>query len=270
MAEDTKNSVGDLENHSDGELTLRIGDLDAATRAPVTIHPDDPLDVAMTVMQSNNFSQLPVMREGQEVVGVLSWKSISARLLTGDAMESVRQCMDRNLTHKLVCQQTPLLDVAYDIAEYDYVLVRDCNGKITGIVTASDLSYQFIKTTQAFVTIGEIEYHLRNLFPFPQKSERNTSCYGRTSYVPGIGEYIEKTKDPNIRAILECEMDIDPDELKDHLKEAKRIRDDVMHFKDNFNLRYGVLSIEDNRKLQNIVQFFREWRNSMRVRDEHQ
>ena len=260
MAEDIKNNICDVESPSDDDPILRIGNLEGAKGPLSTVHPSDLLNVATTIMWLNNFSQLPVISDCRKVEGIISWKSIGLRSLSGRVMESVGQSMDSNLTGKIVCQQTPLLDVAYHIAEHDYILVRDCDGKITGIVTASDLSYQFMKTAQAFVTIGEIEYHLRNLFPIPPKSERNTSCCGKTPYVPGIGDYINEIKDAKMWERFGSNMKIDGNELAKHLKDVNRIRHDVMHFKDNFKLQHGVLSSEDNGKLQNTVQFFRDWK----------
>lgn len=270
MAEDTKASISDVGNRSAEDPILRIRDLDAATRPPMTVRTDDPLNAATTIMWLNNFSQLPVMKNNEDVEGFISWRSIGFRFSSGGVMSLVRHCMDDNLQRKIVCQQTPLLDVVYDIAEHDYVLVRDCDGKITGIVTASDLSYQFMKTAQAFVTIGEIEYHLRKLFPLPSKAERNTSCRHETPYVPGIGEYIDEMKDPKKWESIRSNLRIDGCTLAKHLKDVNRIRHDVMHFKDNFKLKHGVLSPEDTDTLQNTAQFFRDLHSSMKIRDEYQ
>ena len=270
MSEETRNTISDAKSLSDNDPILRIGDLEAAKGRVNTVRPSDPLNVATTIMWSNNFSQLPVMKDRRKVEGIISWKSIGLRLLSGRAMEFVSQCMASDLTGKIVSQQTPLLDVACQIAEHDYVFVRGCNDKITGIVTASDLSHQFIMTAQAFVTIGEIEYHLRKLFPLTVGSPTKSSRCHRTSYFPGFKAYIDAMKDPNKWKCLSSNIDVSGDEIARQLKCVNRIRDDVMHFKDNFSLKDGVLSPEDDSTLQNSVQFFRDLNRYMEVRDGRQ
>ena len=70
--------------------TIRIEILDAAKSPPVSVKPDDLLNVATTVMQLNDFSQLPVMQSERIVKGVVSWKSIAVRVLLEREREFVR------------------------------------------------------------------------------------------------------------------------------------------------------------------------------------
>ena len=258
MNEGNASCTSDQGKHCVEDPILRIGDLDAAT--PITVCLDDPLSRATTTMWLNNFSQLPVIKNNtdSDVCGVISWKSIGLRLSSGGEMKLVRQCMDENLSEWIVCNGTPLLDVAQYIAEHDYVLIQDDSGKVSKIVTASDLSHQFIKTARAFLTIGEIEYYLRKLFPLPQKSNRKASCCRKTSYVPGISAYVKEIEDPKSWKGFGSCVNIDIDVVSNHFKCVNCIRHDVMHFKDNFRLQQGILSSEDNEKLQNTLQFLRD------------
>lgn len=47
------------------------------------------------------------------------------------------------------------------ICEHGYVLVRDGNGRIGGIVTATDITQRFDATAWPFFVVGEIEFRLR-------------------------------------------------------------------------------------------------------------
>ena len=108
---------------------------------------------AVTIMQLNDFSQLPVMTNERSVKGVVSWKSITARTSLGQPSESVRQCMD---PEQVIDISTPLLDAVEVIQRHDYVLVKDSTNRITGIVTASDIAQQFSQLSSPFLLIGEI------------------------------------------------------------------------------------------------------------------
>ena len=71
------------------EATQRIASLPSANLNAVdgtklaTVPPDKPLSTATTIMQLNDFSQLPVMPGGdiRNVKGIISWKSIGARMV---------------------------------------------------------------------------------------------------------------------------------------------------------------------------------------------
>ena len=138
----------------------QIGTLEAANNEPVTVKPDHAISVAITVMQLRDYSQLPVMTNERDVKGMISWKSIGASLSLGRQCEYVRQCMD---PAEVIPISAPLFDAIGTIAVHGYVLVQDTNRVITGIVTASDLSNQFMGLAGPFLLIGEIEGHLRQL-----------------------------------------------------------------------------------------------------------
>ena len=53
--------------------TVRIGAIEAANRRPTVVSPNSPLSVATTLMQTNDFSQLPVMQNERDVNGIISW-----------------------------------------------------------------------------------------------------------------------------------------------------------------------------------------------------
>ncbi len=138
--------------------TNRIGSLGAANKKPRSVKPEEPLRAATTIMLLDNYSQLPVMTKVGKVLGIVSWESIGARLSLGQKCEFVQQCMD---TAEILEDKKPILEAM--VAEHGYVLVSDRDDAIVGIVTASDLSLQFMQLAEPFLRIGEIEGHLRNL-----------------------------------------------------------------------------------------------------------
>ncbi|WP_459162147.1 hypothetical protein ACQ5SK_08415 [Bradyrhizobium japonicum] len=56
-----------------------------------------------------------------------------------------------------------IFDAIPVIVTHQYVLVRSEDGRITGIITASDLSEQFQLLAEPFLLLGEIENLLRGL-----------------------------------------------------------------------------------------------------------
>ena len=106
------------------------------------------------------FSQLPVMQGDREVKGVVTWKSIGLRKALGSKCERVGDCP---APPRIVDANRTLFEPIPIIIEHGYVLVRQRDRRIRGIVTASDLSLQFQILSEPFLLLREIELHVRQL-----------------------------------------------------------------------------------------------------------
>ena len=232
----------------------RIGTLEAANRAPVCVHPDNPLNAATTIMQLHDYSQLPVMTSARNVSGIISWTSIGIRLSLGRHCENVRDCME---AAEIVSVTTPLHEAIATIAEHGYVLVRGIDQVITGIVTATDLSFQFMQLAGPFLFVGEIEGHLRNLihakFTLEQLRAASLTEEGRTIEGSGdltLGGYCRLLE--NKENWQHLALPIDRVEFVKHLDAVRQIRNDVMHFNPD------GLSDDQTKKLRDIARFFED------------
>jgi hypothetical protein len=56
--------------------TYRISKLATANNKPISVAPDASLQVAVTLMLNNDFSQLPVMSNERDVRGIITWTSM--------------------------------------------------------------------------------------------------------------------------------------------------------------------------------------------------
>ena len=63
----------------------------------------------------------------------------------------VRECM---VHAQVIDMQTPLADAMDVIHKHDFVIVRDKERKVTGIVTAVDLTHEFKQLTYPFLLIA--------------------------------------------------------------------------------------------------------------------
>jgi hypothetical protein len=93
-----KKSSGTPESNELGiasiDPTNRLGRLESANRVPISVKPDATLQKAVTLMLTNDFSQLPVMSGEREVKGIVSWKTIGSRLALKRDCPFVRDCME--------------------------------------------------------------------------------------------------------------------------------------------------------------------------------
>jgi CBS domain-containing protein len=226
--------VQDVEGTPTEDPAFRIGALPAANKKLVVTDRNDSLAKAVTLMLQHDFSQLPVMQGEREVKGMISWKSIGSKLALGCKCEKVSDCLE---DASIVDSSRPLFDAIQAIVEHGYVLVRNHDDRrITGMVTASDLSLQFQALSEPFLLLREIELHVRQLL---QHKLTNTDFDVLDSPPPSIhkpqnvadltfGQYARLFQHPKIWAKLN--LKIDAGVLTTLLEAIRDIRNDVMHF----------------------------------------
>ena len=189
---------------------------------------------AITLMMAHRYSQLPVMTTPDKVKGMISWESIGKRLALGLPCESVGDCMEEKYPE--IQSDTSLLSAIQRIEEDEYVLVRNPQNEISGIVTSSDLSRQFHRLGEPFLLIGEIENYVRTIIQpkfeldelaeakDPRDTEREVQHVSDLSF----GEYIRLIENKNRWKKLG--LNIDRQWFVKELGRIREIRNDVMHF----------------------------------------
>lgn len=235
--------------------TFRVGQLDAANRNPIHVRPDADLSRATTLMLLHDFSQLPVMQSEREVKGVVSWRSIGKHTALGRPCTFVRDCMESPAPE--VPSIYSLFSVIGLIVEHGYVLVRQADRRISGIVTTSDLSLQFRQLAEPFLLVGEIENYVRRLidgrFTVDQLvSVRDPDDQRSIESVADLtfGEYVRLLENPNHWANLG--LLIDRGVFISRLDQVRELRNDVMHFNPD------PFAPEDLETLRSFVVFMRE------------
>ena len=231
------------------DSTLRIGSLKAARGGVTSVAPGHALAKATTLMQFNQFSQLPVMTGERSVKGIISWESIAKCLVLGKECKVVSDCMVQ--AHEIAIT-TPLLTVVGGITAHGYVLVHDERDKISGIVTTSDLSDEFMQLTEPFLLTGEIEGYLRRYIEsgsFTEEELQNYSVDGRKIQSVSdlfFGEYCRILE--NRENWCRLNLKIDRETFVKNLHQVRDIRNSIMHFNPGD-------ADEDTKMLRAMAQF---------------
>ncbi|MGH9685530.1 MAG: CBS domain-containing protein [Candidatus Acidiferrales bacterium] len=214
--------------------TFRIGSLPVANKPLTTVGQDDTLTKAVTKMLQFDYSQLPIMHGEREVKGMISWKSIASRYAIGGECGKVQACRE---DAQVVDGNGTLFDAIPTIVKHGYVLVRsESDRRITGIVTASDLSLQFQQLAEPFLLLREIELHIRQLLQDKVTSKDLELLGGGDAGVPSpksindlsFGGYVRLLQDSNVWAKLS--LRVDQASMTSQLEQVRVIRNDVMHF----------------------------------------
>lgn len=235
--------------------SYRISKLAAANEGVFWVGPDAPLSEAVTLMMSRDFSQVPVMTGERSVRGVISWMSIGSRLALGRNGAFVRDLMQQ--AHE-VRADSSIFDAISLIVRHGYVLVRNESQKVTGIVTASDLSLQFRTLTEPFLLLSEAENLIRNMIgkkftPAQLALARDPGATDREIHNVAdltFGEYIRLLEKPERWEQLD--LAIDRSLFCKDLDRVRKIRNDVTHFDPD-----GITSM-DLEALRNFTTFLKQ------------
>jgi CBS domain-containing protein len=213
--------------------TYRIGKLAAANKRPLSIKPDDSIAKAVTLLIAHDYSQLPVMTSDREVKGILTWASLGSHITLGRECKYVRECM---VPYKEISSDTYIFTAIDDIVAHQYVLIRNAENSICGIVTTSDVSEQFRQLGEPFLLLGEIENYIRRMMKDKYTIDqlivaRDSSDSERVIESVSdltIGECQRLIENPNNWETLAIR--IDQAVFIKKLDDVRRIRNDVMHF----------------------------------------
>jgi hypothetical protein len=154
-------------------------------------------------------------------------------------------------------EDKPLFQALPVIAKEQFVLVRGTDRSIVGLVTVSDITFEFRRLAEQFLHIGSIENHLRQIiqesfpsdeiknFTDPSDDDRDVDSVADLTF----GEYIRILENPN--KWKQVDLDLSRTKLCSRLEEIRRIRNDVMHFHPD------ELPSEDRLLLNRTVRFMR-------------
>lgn len=248
-------------NDSPLDPTFRLGRLEAANKAVVWVSPNDSLAKAVTLMLTNDFSQLPVMVGERDVKGIVSWKTIGARLAMERSCEECREFME---AAQVLSEDVSLLEAVDVIAKHDYVLVQRSDKKIGGLVTASDFSSQFRMMSEPFLLVGEIENGIRHLMHGRFSAAELQSARADTDATRAIERPSDLTFGEYVRLLQEesswnkLSIKLDRQEFTKQLDRVREIRNDVMHFDPD------GLDPDDKTFLTEFAQFLKRVRETCR------
>lgn len=212
----------------------RISDLPSARLGDglVGISPEDNLAHARALMMHHRFSQLPILAGPTVLKGVVSWETIAKAHARGQCeilADATEPASEVHIT-------ADLLTTIPDIYNNGHVFVRDEGHKVSGIVTAADLSLEFGRLTGPFLRLGELERRLRRCVEkmCPTVQDLRDACGSSkvsASYELTVGQIQRVFQKPERWQMLN--WGIPQNYFLDKLEEVRHIRNEVAHFRPN-------------------------------------
>ncbi|MCE9595657.1 MAG: CBS domain-containing protein [Planctomycetes bacterium] len=216
------------------EIGMRVGALKTARCGVISVSPTDTLAKAESLMHLNDYSQLPVLTTERTLKGVVSWRTIGHTRLEGRSGAEVREFMEASVP--VVNVRQSVLDIVGDIIRHGFVFVRDEHERVTGIVSATDVSHEFLVRLEPFELLGDIENSVRRLIAPHFTTEELTAARAPSDTLRKVedvhdlsfGEYIRLLEVPDHWARLG--LSVDKASFVAMLGEVRDARNDVMHF----------------------------------------
>ncbi len=180
---------------------LAIGNLPSASKKVCSVKPDATFEEAITLMLTEDFSQLAVMTSPRELKGAVSWKSIAkARNANPGAKLSAAI-----VKAEAVPSTADLISMLPVIQHQEFVFVHGPDRSITGIVTLADVVQAYGQVASPFFMIGRIDQSLRRIIedtftlktitPLIDPDDlRGISSYGRLT----MGDYRQILGNPEL------------------------------------------------------------------------
>ena len=245
-------------SHDEGawDHGLTIGNLPSASKEVCWVTPNATFEEAITLMLTEDFSQLAVMTGPRQLKGAVSWKSIAkARNANPDAKLSAAI-----VKAEAVPYTTDLISMLPVIERQEFVFIHGPDRSITGIVTLVDVVEAYGQMASPFFMIGRIDQSLRHIIEatftiktiapvIDPEGLRTITSYSQLT----MGDY------QRILANLDCWTELGwPLHRKifcDRLEKIGKIRNNIMHF-NNDPLPDDVLS-----RLQNFINLLQAYGN---------
>jgi CBS domain-containing protein len=227
---------------------FRVARLIPHTQDVVTIPPGTKVRDALTIMDRNGFSQLPVVA-GSMVIGVLTHRSLAQNLHTirrqDDPLEAPVDDLLEDLT--FVRASDDVGRILGDLDRDGAVLVGD-EENLVALATTTDVIEFFWQAARPFILLQDIELAVRDLMriacnsteelaariatalPGPNSTRRNLAeltlgeIVGVLTNGENFGQCFTQTFGPNRTLVL------------GHLEAVREIRNQVVHFRDDVSV----------------------------------
>ncbi len=258
------------------ELFHRINRVIPPNQKLLTVRPGRAVREVVALMLEHGYSQVPVMEENGEVLGVFSLRSFAQEAASKSLDEWQKQrCAPGDLLVDEFLEQFEFARVTEEMSRVFTAMERD-NGiligtpeRLIGILTPMDFLQYLYKIASPFVMISEIELALRTLITITLNTEQIvaaakrclSSAYGGEDKVPTVLE--EMTFD-NYQSLishsetwkeLECVFGGTRTRVSAKLREIGDIRNVLFHFKREITmLDHETLANHRNWLLNKIKQ----------------
>ena len=237
----------------------RVSNLEAANKIPVSIKREDDINRAYHLMWKNDFSQLPVMNNDRDILGIINWKTIAKGFIKQKESKTVKDYMCDE--YELIDYNTSIFEAIKLVVKKEVVFIKDNEGNIKGPITPSDLNEEFLEQMEPFILLEQIEYSIRLILHNKitlNDLRKSIDVKDENRKIDSIsdmtfGEYIRVIENPEHWEALKIRLDRAV--FIKQLQNIRNIRNSVMHF------NIDKISKDDLKELRDISNLLKDYLN---------
>ena len=152
-------------------MSYPVSNLIEGRGVPVTVKHNEYISKALLIMLENDYSQLPVVNEEDDILGMITYKKIlrAIKYFKAGLNELVVQnAIEQANTFDL---EDDIFDLLPSLQTNNAVLITGVGEKLIGIVTNYDTTEYFRNRAEDLMLIEEIELMIRDLIEFSFRNQ---------------------------------------------------------------------------------------------------
>ncbi len=138
---------------------------------PTTAHSGDSAQEALALMVEHDFSQLPVIDDASQQLGMITYESILRAMSNFGAKLDDLQVSNATVGAFTYDPEDDLFDLLNRLKETNAVLIVDGDGRLSGIVTSYDSTEYFRRRAEDMMLVEDIESMVKDLILVPFTNE---------------------------------------------------------------------------------------------------
>jgi CBS domain-containing protein len=143
-------------------MPFTVKDLLEGRAKPVTVQQHDSLQLALELMIEHDYSQLPVVNGENEPLGLVTSDSILRAMAHFGVTLNQLRVADAIVRPEAFKSDEDLFELLDELRDSFAVLIKDTDGKLTGIVTSYDTTEYFRKRGEDIMLVEDIENYLKD------------------------------------------------------------------------------------------------------------
>ncbi len=221
----------------------------------VVIQKTDTITTALDLMVENDFSQLPVVDENGQLLGMVTYESIMRAARSFDTKLDKLSIPDAMVNVPFHYREDDLFDLLDELKVTNAVVIVEPKRYVVGIVTSYDASRFLRNRTEDLMHVEDIEFIIKELIKRTYANQRvnrleataaDTSVQrskqsGSKNVKPfeelNLGDYINLLMSKDIWKFCASILNIEKESLYELLVRVRQTRNDLAHFRSEISPR---------------------------------
>jgi CBS domain-containing protein len=209
----------------------------------VVLQKTDTVTTALDLMTEHDFSQLPVVDENGQLLGMVTYESIMRAARSFDLKLDKLSVRDAMMNAPCHYREDDLFDLLDELKVTSAVVIVEPKKYVVGIVTSYDASRFLRNRTEDLMHVEDIEFIIKELIrktyaDLPVRHSKPSDSKNAKPFEElNLGEYINLLMSRAIWKLCARILNIEKESLYELLVRVRQTRNDLAHFRSEISPR---------------------------------